>query len=557
MKRALKVLIPIILILALLIAGVWFFFGFRTDLTADALMERANKLVEKQRYSRAIHYYSQAIRLEPERTDLPIALADTYILTDNYTKAEYTLVQAISASPSALELYNSLCKAYVAQDKLLDAVQMLDRIADEGVKAQLDTLRPAAPEVLPESGYYTEYVTVSVNSQLPTVYLSTDGGYPSASRDLYEEPVQLGGGETTVTAIAVDPETGLVSPMVRNGYTVGGVVEETTLSDPAIDAAARELLGLTAEDVLMTDDLWALTDLTLEKPADISDLKKFTGLRSLTIHNVSSLDFTVLASMPSLEYLDLTGCTISSNSLLTIGSLVKLRTLLLGGCALTDIDPLAPLTALTKLDLSNNNIENIGILSLLLELQEVNLSNNPLASIAGLSTCSHLTVLNVSNCELSSLSSLTGKTELTELIAANNKLVTLDDLEGCTALSRLDAGANLLTNISVLPKLPELTVFNGNHNQIEAVPDFDESSCKLQQFSINYNQVSALNGLVDLPDLNYINVDYNKVTDLTILALNPNLVQVNAWDNPISEESVAALKAESIILNYNPNFKAE
>lgn len=557
MKRALKVLLPIVLILALLIAGVWFFFGFRTDLTADALMERAERLVAKERYSRAIHHYTQAIKLEPERTDLPIALAETYILTDNYTKAEYTLVQAISVSPSALELYNALCKAYVEQDKLLDAVQMLDRIADEGVKAQLDELRPAAPVVQPESGYYTEYITVSVESQLPTVYLSTDGGYPSVSRNLYETPVQLGGGETTVTAIAVDPETGLVSPMVRNGYTIGGVVEETTLSDPAIDAAARELLGLTAEDVLMTDDLWALTDLTLEKPADISDLKKFTGLRSLTIHDVSSLDFTVLSAMPSLEYLDLSGCTISSGSLLTIGSLVKLRTLLLGSCALTDIDALSPLTALTKLDLSNNNIENIGILSLLPELQEVNLSNNPLSSIAGLSTCSHLTVLNVSNCELSSLSSLTGKEELTELMASNNKLVTLDDLEGCTALSRLYAGANLLTNISVLPKLPALTVFVGDNNQIGEIPDFDEASCKLQQFSVNYNQVSALNGLVNLTDLNYVNVDYNKVTDLTILAPNPNLVQVNAWDNPISEESVAALKAESIILNYNPSFKAE
>ena len=49
----------------------------------------------------------------------------------------------------------ALCRSqtYIAQDKILDAEQMLDRITSSDVKAQIDALRPRAPVLSPESGY--------------------------------------------------------------------------------------------------------------------------------------------------------------------------------------------------------------------------------------------------------------------------------------------------------------------------------------------------------------------------------------------------------------------
>ena len=103
--------------------------------------------------------------------------------------------------------------------------------------------------------------------------------------------------------------------------------------------------------------------------------------------------------------------------------------------------------------------------------------------------------------------------------------------------------------------LPKLTYFDGDQNQITAVPDFDEDDCILVYFSIDYNQVEDISGLAGIDTLNRVNIDYNKVKDLTPLADNINLVQVNAWDNAITEESLEALNAHSIIVNYNPNYE--
>lgn len=557
MKRALKLILPVVAVLAVLAVGAWYFLSFNPNMSTNFLRNRAEAMAEQGRYQRAVKYYDLAWKLSPEDTTLPAALAQTYISSGNYTKAEYVLVQAITAAPSNTELYKELCQTYIDQDKILDAVQMLDRIADPQVKADLDALRPAAPTVLPESGYYTEYISVTVDSDSPAVYVTTDGEFPSLTQDQYSEPITLSGGETTVTAVALDPETGLVSPAVLCGYTIGGVVEPVTLSDNAVDTAVRAVLNKQPNDQLLTSDLWGITTLTLEQPADLSDLAHCTGLRSLTVQNVSGLDFTVLSKHLNLEYLDLSGCTISTNSLQTIGTLTRLKTLKLSSCALTTIETLAQLTALTELDISSNVVDNVGVLSLMLELETVNLSNNPITSIAGLSACKKLQTLDIANCDVASLASLNDKTQLQTLLASNNKIVSLEDLENCAALETLDIQANLVNDISVLPALEKLTVFLADNNQITVVPVFDPEVCALQQFSIDYNQVEDISGLKDLQHLNYFNADYNKIQDLSPLSQCLNLVQVNVWDNPVTTETVEALRAFDIIVTYNSEYKPE
>ncbi|HIR50564.1 MAG TPA: leucine-rich repeat domain-containing protein [Candidatus Avoscillospira avicola] len=555
MKRVLKIVIPLVLVLALLGAAAWFFLFYRSDLTADFLAGRAANLVEKGRYNRAITYYNWAWSLQGEGDEIPLALAEAYAGAGNYTKAEYTLVRAIQENPEDVSLYVELCRVYVQQDKLLDAVQMLDRTADESVREELAELRPAAPTLSPENGYYSEYIEVTADGGGNDVYLTIDGEYPSMEEDLYEGPVTLPGGETMVLAIAVD-ETGLVSTAVQNGYTIGGVVEPVTLTDPAVDAAAREALGVTAGETLMTDDLWNIASLTLpETVADLSDLRWFTGLRTLTVQNVSGLDFTPLSQLTKLTELDLSGCTISSGSLDAIGGLTSLQRLRLNNCALTDIGALSQLTKLKELQLADNSLSEIGVLSLMLDLETVTLTNNPITSIASLSACGKLQYLDISGCDVTALAALSDKQQLTTLLAGNNTITDLSVLSGCSALSVLEVQYNLVSDISVLAQLPALTQFNGNNNQITAVPDFDEANSVLQIFRVDNNQIEDLSGLAGINSLNYVYADYNQVKTILPLADNINLIQVNVWDNPIPEEDVKALQEHSIIVNYNPNYE--
>ena len=555
MKRVLKIVIPLVVVLALLGTVAWFFLSFRADLTAGFLRGQAAKMVERERYSRAVTYYNWAWQLDPENQEIPLALAEAYAGSGNYTKAEYTLVRAISARPQDVDLYVALCQVYVAQDKLLDAVQMLDRTSDAEVKAALDELRPAAPVLSPENGYYTEYIEVTADGGGNAVYLSIDGDYPSMEDDAYTGPVTLPGGETMVMAVAVD-ENQMVSQAVQNGYTIGGVVEPVTLNDPAIDAAVREQLGMTAGETLMTDDLWSIAELTLpDTVADLADLSHFTGLTTLTIQNVSGLDFSVLSQLTSLQTLDLSGCTISTGSLDAIAGLTGLRVLRLNNCALTDINALSQLTALTELQLANNSLTDIGVTSLMLDLETVTLTNNPVTSIAGLSACTKLKSLDISGCSVTSIASLSGKTALETLLAGNNQIADLSPLEGCTALAVLEVPYNLVSDISVLAQLPALTRFVGNNNQITAVPDFDEETSKLQYIQLDYNEVADLAGLQGINSLNYVYADYNQVETILPLKNNINLIQINVWDNPIPEEEVKSLQENSIIVNYNPNYE--
>ena len=163
MKRVLKIVIPLVVVLALLGGCAWFFLAYRSDLTAHFLTGQAERMMEAGRYNRAIQYETWAWKLAPDDEEIPLSLARAYAASGNYTKAEYTLVNAIAATPKNVALYVELCQVYVAQDKLLDAVQMLDRVQDETVREELAAMRPAAPELSPEDGYYTEYIEVSAD----------------------------------------------------------------------------------------------------------------------------------------------------------------------------------------------------------------------------------------------------------------------------------------------------------------------------------------------------------------------------------------------------------
>ena len=127
MKHTLKILIPILLILALLIGACCFFLIARRDLTESVFTYWGNHFYNNGRYGRASTCYKLAMHFAPKDAELAIWLSNAYKRSGNYTKAEYTLVNAITQSPDAADLYIALSKTYVEQDKLLDAETMLGR----------------------------------------------------------------------------------------------------------------------------------------------------------------------------------------------------------------------------------------------------------------------------------------------------------------------------------------------------------------------------------------------------------------------------------------------
>ena len=511
MKHTLKILIPILLILALLIGACCFFLIARRDLTESVFTYWGNHFYNNGRYGRAITCYKLAMHFAPKDAELAIWLSNAYKRSGNYTKAEYTLVNAITQSPDAADLYIALSKTYVEQDKLLDAETMLGRITNDAVRTQIDALRPAAPVIEPESGTYTEYIDVTITGTEGTVYAVCNSDFPAEETDIYTGPISLTAGESKIVALSV-ADNGLVSDAVYAGYTVGSVVEPVTLADAGLDSYVRELLGKTAGSTLMTDELWAI------------------------------------------EALDLSGCTLSSAAMSTIVSLPELTSLNLSGCAVIDINALIGLQKLEFLDLSNNTISDLTALSALQALKELHLTNNPITSLANLKNCTQLEILYANQCSITRIAGLADHTALKELYLANNQIADISVLASCTALQTLDLSFNAVTDISIVSELRQLVDLNVSNNQITVFPAVDADT-PLWHVDISHNQIEDLTGLAGNLSVNFINADYNKIKSIAKLEACVMLVKMNLWDNPVNTDEVKKLQDVGIIINYNPEYK--
>ncbi len=564
MKKFLITLLVLVL-LAAIGFGLYYFLW-----TPENLATLGEDALEDGKYDRAVFFFRHAAEMDTDEPSYVLSLADACIADGSYTQAERSLVEFIRKAPSAA-LYTKLSSVYVAQDKLFDAQKMLDSITDSAVRAEIDAVRPAAPVFTPAAGEYDERIALSFESD-SAVYYSLTHEYPTTASHAFSEAITLEAGQTHVSAIAVG-ENGLVSPLAEADYLIVGVVEEVSFSSAELESYIRELLYISRTEPVMSDLLWTVTELTV--PADVldySDLRYFTGLTSLTVHDSAVTDYSFLSELTELQTLDLTGSLVSADTLALIGALPLLSELHLSGCGLSNIQPLSANTALTVLDLSENSISNLSplagctaltelnlagnavdsltALEKLTELKTLDITGNAVSSLVPLAKCDELQTLRAEDNKLSDLSVLAGMTDLRVFTASRNAISDLSALASCTKLERLELASNALTSVDVIASMPNLTYLDIARNQVAKLPALAPTA-RLQQFYASYNALESVEALAGLAELAYVDVDYNeKLEDIECLSTCPILVQVNAFGTKVKE--VKALTDQSIIVNYDP-----
>lgn len=573
MKKVIKVLISLLLVFAIVFSMAWYLFEFDPDFTRDFLLKQARKFETKGRNSVAVWLYELAYRQADQDDSVAIELAEYYKSIGNYSKAEYTLSKAIEDGGS-IDLYIALCKTFVEQDKLRDAVLMLDQVSAPDIKAQLDTMRPQAPVATYASGSYAQYITVDLKSGDATIYAATDLDYPSTESDLFEGAYTLPRGVTTFYAVAV-AENGLVSPMVEYQYTIEGVVEEITFFDSAFEDAVRQDLEIEAGTPIFSDTLWQITSFQVpSSAASCDDLIWMPNLTELTITGASFSDLQVIEKMTKLHTLTIQDTVISANDLSSIAQLPALQNLTLSGCYLSSIANLSDATGLTYLDLSRNSIRDISPLSEFTQLTYLNMNQNALISLEAIAGLTELRSLDVSynslvdtayvgnlvnltkldisgnslmNAEIVEIENLT---ELTWFAAANNNLFHIDFLKNCTKLQTLLLSNNTLLSLDVLSDHVQLEYLDFSYNEVEKLPAF-HSDCALSIISGGHNHLASLDALAALQSLEYVYMDYNKeLKKIDALASCAKLKQVNVYGTSVS--SARKLIDKGIIVNYNP-----
>ena len=571
MKKIVRILIPVLLAIAIIFCTLWYLFVYDREFTRDMLLGCARFSEKQGSHDLATWFYNQAYAQAGDNESVAIELAEQYKRSGNYTKAEYTLSNAI-ADGGGVELYIALCKTYVEQDKLLDAVKMLDNVTNADIKAELDALRPSAPTPSPEPGYYSQYISVTVQSDNGTLYVSTDGEYPSVKKDKYKVPVALTDGDNTLYAIAIS-DKGLVSPVSIVGYNIGGVVKKMEFTDTVLEAHIRELLGVSAEKELYTNDLWSITTLTVPAGAkNYAALQFMPFLKSLTIENGIGEQLSYVSSLANLEELIIKATSVTQENLNTIASLPLLKKLTLANCGLTTIAPLSNAVGLTYIDVSGNTVRSLEALSAMTALEEVYLQNNVIADISPLASLSALSKLNISHNALTSIAPLSGMTSLTWLDAgtnsiesignmgslqsltylslSGNKISDITPVAGCTALVELNISNNALTDITALSVLTQMMYFDFSYNSVTALPTWPKD-CALVNITGSHNKLKSLDSLRGLQYLNNVSMDYNEeIKSVDALADCPVLIEVNVYATKV--KNVTALTNQSIIVNYNP-----
>lgn len=571
MKRFLKIFLPILLAFALVFGSFWYLFVYDRDLTLDVLLYSARYFESNGQLELASQFYDLAYVHGQGSDEVAIELAQQYMNSGNFTQAEVTLNRAIRDGGSA-PVYVALSKTYVAQDKLMDAVDLLDNISNPEIKAEVDKLRPKAPTASQAPGFYNQYISVSLRGGSNLLYVNAHGEYPSVESDLYKEPVMLGDGENILYAISVS-ESGLVSPLSIFGYTVGGVIEKIDFQDPLIEKAIRSILMVSDSKVLYSNDLWDIQEFTVPEGAgSYADLRHLLYLESLTITNGISGQLNNLAPLTALTKLSITHTSVSDKELEIIGSLTGLKDLTLDECSLSTLNGLQDLTGLTHLSLNSNAIGNLtpisGMTKLIqldmeqnalqdltkltgcTSLQKLNVAYNSIADISPLSNLHALRQINISHNLLTDISGLQSLRQVQELNASHNKLTNLNPLTQFTNLSQLDVSNNSLTELSPIAGLDCMTYLNFSYNQVTALPTWPADS-KLVTVDGSYNQISDLSSLAKLEAINNIFMDYNpELKDISMLAQCHVLIQVNVYGTKVKD--VKALTDQSIVVNYNP-----
>jgi hypothetical protein len=152
-----------------------------------------------------------------------------------------------------------------------------------------------------------------------------------------------------------------------------------------------------------------------------------------------------------------------------------------------------------------------------------------LTPLAGLT---RLTTLYLSNNAIADIGPLAGLTNLTSLDLRGNQIADIAPLAGLTGLTHLDLGDNYIRSVSALARMTDLDELWLDHNQISQ--GLDALSLH-SSVDLAYNQVSDLSPFAHFPILTSLNLPGNQVTDLSPLAGNATIALLNVSNNAISD----------------------
>jgi Leucine-rich repeat (LRR) protein len=542
-------------------ALIWGFYTLFGGQIANAFNTRAaEQAVEAGDKLRAAGLYARVLERTPRNEALRLTVSGLYRDVGNMSRAEFILFAGLRDVGPSAALYKSLSALYTEQDKLYDAVKLLDEIRSPGVAAEIESLRPRPPVFTPSGGRYEERIGVDLTADAGSViYITWNGTVPSVSADRFTETVYLGPGVTRARAVAVGAD-GLVSEWAETEYRLENIVDPVYFLDAAVEKAVRQTIGKPSGP-LYTPDLWDIEELWGDEESDyqtLDDLRLMPKLELLALKGIGGkCDISVLPSLENLKILYLQSFGIDSPDLEIIGQcagleqlhlrynkigpvkalegLEKLTVLDLSYNSILDAAPLGRLTELRQLLLTQNAVQDVQWLSSLTGLDTLTLDENLITSLSGLEKLTGLRSLEISfNPALISIDEVASLRSLVQLSASRCQIEKLPDLSRLTALENAELTHNMLTDLDGLRGLPALRILSVSDNAIASLDPLSGCSA-LEILDVSRNAIGSVEPLRGLPALTELNAEHNLLRTLAPLKDCPALNAVLAYGNNISD----------------------
>jgi hypothetical protein len=215
----------------------------------------------------------------------------------------------------------------------------------------------------------------------------------------------------------------------------------------AVDEIGRVLEAGEAQLKLGQREFHALDRL----PPEIALLK---DLISLDLDNTQVSDLTPLAKLTALQSLRLNSTQVSD--LTPLAKLTALEILCLHNTQGSDLTPLAKLTALETLWLDDTQVSDLTLLAKLTALQSLTLSNTQFSDFTPLAKLTALQTLWLSNTQVSDLTILAKLTALQTLLLFNTNVSDLTPLAKLTALRILSLDSTHVSDLRPVLNLQQL-----------------------------------------------------------------------------------------------------
>lgn len=236
-------------------------------------MQRANRALNSSEYEEAIIRFEKAIHKNEKRPEAYTGLANVYLAKDDESEAEEVFKDAVERQPDNAQIYRAFL-AFLENTKQPKKIPViLDECGYDSVLEALPEYYCSAPTYSLDKNAYDEVQELALDSDGNTIYYTLDGSEPTTSSTKYSEPIQIGEGETTVNAVAIN-KRGIPSLSLSRTYTVELPVEDA----PAVKPSSGRYTKPTQISMIVPEGYEAYYALNVtEFTKDSPEAVKYTG----------------------------------------------------------------------------------------------------------------------------------------------------------------------------------------------------------------------------------------------------------------------------------------